>query len=346
MDKILVRRGLKGDLPDLDEGEFGYCTDTREVFIGTSTATNVPVGGASNLDGLTDVDTTTTAPTNGQVLKYDSATSLWKPGTVTGGGGGPTLVASYTHTKNKEVAVSAINYTDGTFSSTGHGLALNDTVTIIPNKDMVNSGVNAGNGGSYVVGYYPTGISARTKYYVVNPQTDSFQLSATSGGAAIVPTNPNSTVDVTKWHFERQVDSTIDFGTLPAAGSKFRIVLSGKVLRSNTGQLNVYAGSLQFPYTNLLVSTNTIMSGFGNGVWSLAGDMHTYREYDLNSEGYYYIRQRGVDYATNTTSAYTATVRDNTGICQDYTFFNKQITKITIINIDAANGLTVQLYSM
>lgn len=34
--KIKIRRGLKADLPLLDEGEYGLCTDTSEVFIGTN----------------------------------------------------------------------------------------------------------------------------------------------------------------------------------------------------------------------------------------------------------------------------------------------------------------------
>lgn len=46
-----------------------------------------PTGGATNLDGLTDV--TITTPSNGQVLKYNG--SAWVNGTdETGGAGGPT----------------------------------------------------------------------------------------------------------------------------------------------------------------------------------------------------------------------------------------------------------------
>lgn len=35
--KVLVKHGLKANLPTLDIGEFGFCTDTKEVFIGSST---------------------------------------------------------------------------------------------------------------------------------------------------------------------------------------------------------------------------------------------------------------------------------------------------------------------
>lgn len=41
---IKIRRGLKANLPILQVGEFGYCTDTRELFIG-STEGNVLIGG-------------------------------------------------------------------------------------------------------------------------------------------------------------------------------------------------------------------------------------------------------------------------------------------------------------
>ena len=46
-------------------------------------------GGAQSIDELTDVDTSTVAPTEGQALVWDSVNSQWEPGTVaaTGGGG-------------------------------------------------------------------------------------------------------------------------------------------------------------------------------------------------------------------------------------------------------------------
>ena len=47
-------------------------------------------GGASALADLTDVDVATVAPTNGQVLKYNTTSSKWEPGddNDSGGGGG------------------------------------------------------------------------------------------------------------------------------------------------------------------------------------------------------------------------------------------------------------------
>jgi len=43
---------------------------------------------ATSIDALSDVDTTTSAPSNGQALVWSSASSKWLPGTVSGGGGG------------------------------------------------------------------------------------------------------------------------------------------------------------------------------------------------------------------------------------------------------------------
>ena len=40
--KFQVRRGLDANLPKLAEGEFGFCTDTRELYIGSAKG-NVPV---------------------------------------------------------------------------------------------------------------------------------------------------------------------------------------------------------------------------------------------------------------------------------------------------------------
>ena len=55
------------------------------AWASTSTITDLST---SVIDDLSDVDTTTTAPTDGQALVWDNANSTWKPDTVSGGGGG------------------------------------------------------------------------------------------------------------------------------------------------------------------------------------------------------------------------------------------------------------------
>jgi hypothetical protein len=72
----------------------GNATNTGITFTNNTGASRidavVSLAGFS-VNALSDVDTATTAPTNGQALVWESASSLWKPGTISGGGGGGSL---------------------------------------------------------------------------------------------------------------------------------------------------------------------------------------------------------------------------------------------------------------
>lgn len=48
--KFRVRRGPKARLPDLEAGEFGFATDSQELFIGTDAATNVQIESTASVD--------------------------------------------------------------------------------------------------------------------------------------------------------------------------------------------------------------------------------------------------------------------------------------------------------
>ncbi|WP_176584710.1 chitobiase/beta-hexosaminidase C-terminal domain-containing protein [Priestia megaterium] len=110
--KIQINSSLKKNLPSLDIGEFGLCTDTGELFIGSDSG-NIQIAnkneigflsnltttdkenlvnaineietklinnnGANSLDELSDVDISTSSPKNGDVLKYEAG--IWKPAT-------------------------------------------------------------------------------------------------------------------------------------------------------------------------------------------------------------------------------------------------------------------------
>lgn len=74
----------------------------------------------ATLDNLTDVDTSTTAPTDGQALVWVDADSLWKPGDVAsgGGGGGPTAFVEFT-AANPPVIVNSSGVTSVTRNAAG-----------------------------------------------------------------------------------------------------------------------------------------------------------------------------------------------------------------------------------
>ena len=72
-------------------GEITVVTDDWSLRVHDGvTAGGKPIsGGGGSLSALSDVDATgANAPSNGQVLVYDAATSKWKPGSSGGGGGG------------------------------------------------------------------------------------------------------------------------------------------------------------------------------------------------------------------------------------------------------------------
>lgn len=48
--KLQIRRGAKANIPTLSAGEMGFCTDTKQLYIGTGSE-NVPVNFASLLTG-------------------------------------------------------------------------------------------------------------------------------------------------------------------------------------------------------------------------------------------------------------------------------------------------------
>ncbi len=50
----------------------------------------------TSINALSDVDTSTAAPTNGQALVWENSSSKWKPGTVSGGGGARITITNKT----------------------------------------------------------------------------------------------------------------------------------------------------------------------------------------------------------------------------------------------------------
>lgn len=112
-------------------------------------------------------------------------------------------VSLYNHTAkllaNKEVSftslklqllLTAASFTASHTSKTSVDNGSTSTVTItIASPGVVSWTAHGKNNGDVVVlrttGALPTGLTAGTAYYIVNKATDTFQLSATSGGSAI-----------------------------------------------------------------------------------------------------------------------------------------------------------------
>jgi hypothetical protein len=72
------------DLTDVDTNTTPP-TNGQTIVWNSTTAKFEPGTAAANIGDLNDVDTT--GVTNGQVLVYNSSTNIFEPGTVSGGGG-------------------------------------------------------------------------------------------------------------------------------------------------------------------------------------------------------------------------------------------------------------------
>lgn len=113
-DKIIIRRGLRVNLPTLSEGELGFCTDTKEYFIGSNIG-NILLSKSGVIESLTTAlediellelevadkadavhnhsletldDVNATSKTDGYVLTYDMASNKFVLKAPTGGGSG------------------------------------------------------------------------------------------------------------------------------------------------------------------------------------------------------------------------------------------------------------------
>jgi len=74
----------------INEDTFWNCTTDAPITVDTTALTFAQVSGASGasaINGLTDVDTSTTPPTDGQALLWDNVNSVWVPGDVEASGG-------------------------------------------------------------------------------------------------------------------------------------------------------------------------------------------------------------------------------------------------------------------
>lgn len=108
---------------DLAEGSNLYFTDERSQdasaslftsgshtgisysYVDNSNVINSTVSLASfSIDALSDVDTSTTAPTNGQALAWQASSSKWIPQTISGGGGGGSRIEITEKTTSFQIA--------------------------------------------------------------------------------------------------------------------------------------------------------------------------------------------------------------------------------------------------
>ena len=88
--KIAFNYAALSDLPNATtyHGMFAHVHAENAAYYAHAGAWVKLVDANKSIDLLSDVDTSTAAPTNGQALVWDAGGGKWKPGTVQAGGGG------------------------------------------------------------------------------------------------------------------------------------------------------------------------------------------------------------------------------------------------------------------
>lgn len=158
----------------------------------TITATGGGSGGATAIDDLTDVDTSTVAPTNGQALVWDSAASQWEPGTVSGGGGA-TAINDLTDVDTATVAPTdgqalvwdntASQWEPGTVSAPVDSVAGKTGVVTLVKADITD----------FSDADYATAVQGSTADSALQP-TDSIDALADVDTSTVAPTNGQALV--------------------------------------------------------------------------------------------------------------------------------------------------------
>lgn len=153
--KIQVRTGAESDLPQLDIGELGFATDTRNAYIGNDPLMDPPVGiqptltqlltdspncyiNASQLIGVLNIHVTDLkidGGTNGYVLQTDGSGNLnWS---AQSGGGGGSVGGTNTQVQFNDSGVASgtsnltFDKTSNTLTLTGNLVATNVTGNLL-----------------------------------------------------------------------------------------------------------------------------------------------------------------------------------------------------------------------
>ena len=135
------------DLPDAStyHGMFAHVHSDNASYYAHAGAWVKLADENKSIDILSDVDTSTAAPTNGQALVWDAGATKWKPGTISGGGGGG---GATTFLALTDTPATFSGYTNGFIrvNGTGDGLTLvnNFSIDVLSDVDTTTSAPTSG----------------------------------------------------------------------------------------------------------------------------------------------------------------------------------------------------------
>jgi hypothetical protein len=241
-----------------------------------------------------------------------------------------TPIATYTHTANKEVTVSAVDINTDTFTSIGHGLN---------NGDKLYPIINFTSGNVYPPDKYVGGVSYRpdgyTFYYIGVIDADHFKLYSDSGRTTVVDLVANANMDLTKWHFEK-FNSDPVITNLPAR-DKYKLIINGR---------NLYKQAYAYILPNNLGNAGEWLTpSLGYPILGLYGDISIDAEIIIDYKKYLTIKVSGVGIYSNNASSNSQNAVTNR-IIKDPNYVGGTITSIAFSAWGMANGTTVEVYKV
>lgn len=270
--------------------------------------------GQSSIDALKDVDTTTTAPTNGQVLTWTG--SAWTPSTVSGGG-----AVSSVNTKTGSVVLSTDDISEGTTNlyytasrwdarlaaKTTDNLSEGSTNKYFSNT-LARNAMTAGTGLTYNSSTGTFTLNANTdqvtegsaNLYFTNSRFDTrFGQKNLAGLADVADTTPTSG-QALAWNGSAWAPTTISGGGGGGGGTSgiFRAAVQVEYDASgNLASVNVLSGGISAVIATATSTTATVTFTFtGSTCAPLNVQVYGYQR----ASNVYVTRGIGSDYTTRT----------------------------------------------
>lgn len=232
---------------------------------------------------LADVDTTTTAPTDGQAMVWNAAGSKWAPATIAGGsGGGTATVVDYLFgvaaVDGTATSFDFMSYTFGT-SASGDVPANYTSIANIPNVATLQAGLG-GTGDQTVTVFVP----AQNGVYTFTPNTvDTAWTEVDTVAAVFVSGNANYVWVLTDAANHPNEGSTLPYTT--GVGLTAGVGTVGSALDSLEGTLDGHR------WVSAVADTNVDTTDFGNATFTY-GDLR-FVDGDAAATTHCYVWLRG-----------------------------------------------------
>jgi hypothetical protein len=249
-------------------------------------------------------------------------------------------VLTYTYNLNTEIRPTAVDITNSgatpnTFTLVGHGLVNNTEIYAV-----INTGEEWQ---QYLPNIVCGGMANTQRFFVVNKTNDTFQISTTSGGAALDITTDGG-IPNAKWHFE-----TIGTGAWTNAFSVTGIPSLTKMLLRIKGKTITNAPSIKVAFNSIgnvseWMGTTTISQVLYLQIANGNGNLLYRNDITIDTSHRFSFFQFGYSYGSNSASANYSSNIDVKNFCPNRA--DTVITSMTFTDQRFANGTVMEVYKL